>query len=325
MENEIIYKGIFGSRLYGTETPTSDVDYKQIHKSSLAEIVLGNSIDNVNLSTNPKGRNTSEDVDFESKELRQFINDCLGGQTYAFDMLFTPKNLWEYASPIWKSLIKERDKLLTRNIKPFIGYCKSQSMKYSAKGEKLRVLKELRGSITEADLKLSLGEFFNKNPKLLELPFVREYDKEIGKGDSKSIEYYYDLVQSSAPSGRQVAEALGSIDLQLKNYGKRAEDAMVNGNIDLKAYYHAVRICWELEEYLTTGKITFPHPKKDMLLAIRLGNYSKEFVEALINEEIERVLMIPNTLPEANYDYWNEWILDRYIGKRKSKIHFAKK
>lgn len=317
MDDKIIYKGIFGSRLYGTNTPDSDYDYKQIHQASLESIVLGNHLDNINLSTNNKTRNTKDDVDFESKELRQFISDCLGGQTYAFDILFTPRDKWEATSDTWESLIANRGKLLTNNIGPFIGYCRGQSMKYSLKGEKLKTLHELRDRLLLVSGRMSLGEFFSNNADLLSLPHLRGYSKKVGKGDTQSMEAYFDVVQTSSPASRDISEVIPSINLQIKNYGKRAEDAMNDGGIDLKAYYHALRICWELEEYLRTGEIVFPSKRVEILLNIRNGFYTKDYVERLINDEINRVLAIENTLPDPDYDFWNSWILDHYIGNRK--------
>lgn len=320
--DKIIYKGIFGSKLYGTSTPSSDNDFKQIHQASIESIVLGKSVDNINMSTNPKVRNTSDDVDFESKELRQFIKDSLGGQTYAFDMLFTPKKLWEYSTSTWRDLISHRDKLLTNNITPFIGYCRSQSMKYSLKGEKLNTLMLLRDKIlSNIDYaKMTVSLFFEKNPELAKLKYIRKYTKKLVSASSTKDEVYYDIVLTSTPGERQIAEVLPSINLQIKNYGTRAKEAMDNQGIDLKAYYHALRICWELEQYLTTGEIVFPCPKRDILLKVRLGEFSKDYVEHFIEDEIERVLKIDNTLPNADYVYWDNWILNRYVSSHKYKL-----
>lgn len=314
MDN-ILYLGVFGSHLYGTSTPSSDRDYKQIHKDALSDIVLKRDKDNINNSTNTKTRNTSADVDFESKELRQFIYDCLNGQTYAFDILFTPKNLWAKTSPIWNDLVKNRDNLITRNVKPFIGYCVGQAGKYSLKGDKLKVLLELKEVMSKYETRLSIGEFFRDNPELATMKFVRGYDKEIGKGNCHSIEHYFDICTASFPSSRQLAEAIPSINLMIKNFGDRSKTAMENGGIDLKAYYHALRIAWELEEYLTTAHITLPHPRASELLAVRNGEFTKEYVENWINDEIDRILRIPNNLPAAKFEYWDEWILSKYIRK----------
>ena len=38
--SKIIFQGIFGSHLYGTNVETSDTDIRQVHKDSLDNIIL---------------------------------------------------------------------------------------------------------------------------------------------------------------------------------------------------------------------------------------------------------------------------------------------
>jgi len=102
----ILFKTKFGSHLYGTNTPKSDLDYKGIFVAPLDEIILGHSSsvvqDNSKKDKAFGERNEAGDIDIEYKELRQFIKDCLSGQTYALDMLFSPKDLWLNTSPEWE-------------------------------------------------------------------------------------------------------------------------------------------------------------------------------------------------------------------------------
>jgi hypothetical protein len=167
---------------------------------------------------------------------------------------------------------------------------------------------------------MTVSLFFEKNPELTKLKYVRKYTKKLVSASSTKDEVYYDIVLTSTPGERQIAEVLPSINLQIKNYGTRSKEAMDNQGIDLKAYYHALRICWELEQYLTTGEIVFPCPKRDILLKVRLGEFSKDYVEHFIEDEIERVLKIENTLPNADYVYWDNWILNRYVSSHKYKL-----
>ena len=313
-QGEIIYLGVFGSKLYGTSTPESDNDYKQVHQATLEEIVLKKSLTNINNSTNTKTRNTKDDIDFESKELRQFILDCLEGQTYAFDMIFTPRDKWVKYSKTWEELVELRDKLVNKNVKPFLGYCRGQAIKYSLKGTKLKKLHIIMDAINASDgNKLTVSQFINNNPDLLTLDGVKKFNKEFIKGDKIFTEEYIDIVQSSFPGNRQLSDIIPSIKLQMKNYGERSIKAMNDEGIDLKAYYHALRICWELEEYLETGKITFPCPRADFLLKVRKGLEDKNYIEQYINDEINRVMLIPNNLKEADNKFWDDWIVHHYL------------
>jgi len=335
---KVIYKGIFGSHLFGTAVPTSDQDFKQIHKDSLESIVLRKSRDVFDKNTNNSGRNTSADIDFESKELRTFIRDALTGQTYTFDLLFTPKHQWIEFDSIWLKILKHREKLLTNNVMPFIGYVRNMSLTYSKKGEKLKVLKTITDAMqADGDLRQSASEFFSKHPELLELPYVRTYKKNLkSQGDrNETVNYsgvisfevdietptevYFDVVKSSFPGNRKLGEVFNALSGQAQGYGERVNQAMVDGGIDLKAYYHALRITWELEEYLNSRKITLPSPNAAELLKIRRGEYSKEYVEEFITLEVERVLKIPNNLPNPDFEFWDDFIVSVYIPRRRKR------
>ena len=155
MPIKVIMKSVYGSHLYGTSTPTSDMDYKQIHMNPLDLILIGKDKGCFNQNTNNSGRNTKDDVDFESKELRTFIHDCLSGVTYAQDLLFTPDHLIMESSDLWKEIISLRHKLVTRNVTPFIGYAVSMSQKYSAKAVKYNELKKFIAILEQTNPKFT--------------------------------------------------------------------------------------------------------------------------------------------------------------------------
>jgi len=82
-------------------------------------------------------RNKAGDVDHEYKELRRFLNDDIVGQTYALDMLYTPKEFWITSSPIWESVIKKRSRFLSKSMSAFLGYIRQQTGKYAMKGTRM--------------------------------------------------------------------------------------------------------------------------------------------------------------------------------------------
>jgi predicted nucleotidyltransferase len=74
IDHKLIFDGAFGSTLYGTNTPSSDMDYKAIFLPTAREIILGNGPTHFNRDTNSKNsKNTSEDVDREYYSLKYFI------------------------------------------------------------------------------------------------------------------------------------------------------------------------------------------------------------------------------------------------------------
>lgn len=307
---KVIMKSVYGSHLYGTSTPTSDMDYKQIHMNPLDLILIGKDKGCFNQNTNNSGRNTKDDVDFESKELRTFIYDALNGQTYAWDLLYTPDHLILETSDIWKEIISLRAKLITRNIKPFIGYVNSQSAKYSNKGVKYNELKEVI-SIVE---KINIKETIKDTIEILgDLSRFKHFQYQYKMLNAVNGENYFFGPDCSFPSTRQWDEVLPVLKIKFETFGKRVEAAAENNGLDLKAYYHALRIVWQLEDYLTTQSLTFPSSRVQHLIDIRNGKHDKLHIEEWISSEIERVLKLPNTLPDADWDFWNNWLLDKYM------------
>lgn len=303
---KLIYKGIFGSHLYGTNNENSDLDVKQIHQNSLEEIILKKAQNNIQ-------KDERDEVDFESKELRIFINDCLYGQTYAIDLLHTPQNLWKEVSNTWLDIQKNRSKLVTKNMKPFIMYCRGQAGKYSKKGDKLNELIELKEILESVPSKNLLGYLFNENDQL---KFEHIKIEKIYNTGSRNFETMLKVVESHHPFNRKISDVLKSINLKIDAYGDRSKKASQNKGIDLKAYYHAFRVAWEFEELLTTGELKFPSKRKDLMINMRTGVYTKDFLDHWITEEIERIESIENNLPEPDHKFWDNWLLEQYLKER---------
>ena len=312
---KIIYKGIFGSQLYGTHNENSDTDVRQIHQASLDDIILRRSTNVYSEQTNPQKRNDKDDLDFESKELRIFIGDCLGGQTYAMDLLFSPKTMWLEYSDVWLDLQNNRHKLVTNKMHPFLAYCRGQAGKYSKKGDTLNELIKLKEILTKYNPKEPLAAVFSED-EILDFEHIK-IEKKFNSG-SRTHEIMLKTVESHYPFNRQIADVLVSLNLKIDSFGGRSKKASQNNGIDLKAYYHAFRVAWEFEELLTTGELNFPSKRKDLMCQMRSGTYTKDFLDHWITEEISRIESIPNNLPEPDQEFWDNWLLEKYRGKNAS-------
>ena len=94
-------KILFGSHLYGTNTPDSDRDYKGVFLPTRREVLLGEIPKNITESTgNRYSKNGAGDVDTEMFSLHQFIKLAIDGQTVAFDMLHAPSEFILSGSPV---------------------------------------------------------------------------------------------------------------------------------------------------------------------------------------------------------------------------------
>jgi len=85
---------IFGSHLYGTDTPKSDKDFKGVFMPNYKDVLLGNIPKSINTSTNQNNiKNSSDDVDTETYSLHYFLKLACQGETVALDMLHAPDNM----------------------------------------------------------------------------------------------------------------------------------------------------------------------------------------------------------------------------------------
>lgn len=310
-----VVKMQFGSHLYGTDTPASDLDFKGVFQAPYEDIVLGRAQETILSCTKAdKGhgvRNTSEDTDLEMKELRRFLYDCRKGQTYALDMLFAPHQFILETSEIWEEITTNKQKLLSKNIEPYIGYCRQQAGKYGLKGSRLGELKRVLERLEQWDGKTTIAQAM-RNYEWSE--FVYTEMLSIKKG-SEEKEPFINVLGKKFAFNAYVQHATHSLSKMEAEYGKRAELAMNNEGVDWKAISHAYRCCYQLIELATTGNITFPLQKADYLIKIKTGQFNyadlQDELYAVMQEAIEAVKA--SDLPEKPDEaFWEEFILKTY-------------
>lgn len=130
----------FGSHLYGTSTPESDLDYKSVHVPAARDILLQRAaaVVGVKVKAREGVRNAPGDVDDESYALHRYLQLLAEGQTVAVDMLFAPE--WSWVSPahaLWRHIQLNAGRLVTRKSAAFVGYCRTQANKYGIKGSRV--------------------------------------------------------------------------------------------------------------------------------------------------------------------------------------------
>ena len=284
----------FGSKIYGTQTPSSDEDFKSVHIPDGRSIVLGRAsqviTDNTKRDTTTK--NDTSDVDRESYSLQKFMTLAAEGQTVAMDMLFCPDNMIIFKTQLWEEIQANRHRLITSKVGSFVGYMRTQSAKYGIKGSRVAAVR----AIVELFEELLIG--FPSHTKvgifdhMLE-DFVAKTDfshivdiEQNLQGVPKMIKHL-EVCDKKVPFTNTIKEAHAVFKRIFDNYGKRALMAEKNEGIDWKAIGHAVRIGRECIELLETGNITFPRPEAEHLLNVRLGrlDYYK------VAEEIEELFL----------------------------------
>lgn len=91
---------------------------------------------------------------------------------------------------------------------------------------------------------------------------------------------------------------------------------------DTKYAMHVIRLLVECEELMRTGSLTLPSPKKDLLIDIRTGKYTEDWVireatrrfevckdaesKSLLRPEIDRNL-VSKIISNAYRMHWQKW------------------
>lgn len=310
----------FGSHLYGTNTPSSDLDFKGVFLPNAKEIVLGNYKRTIS-TTRPKRefeRNTKDDVDIEIFSLDRYLELLADGQTVALDILFAPADMITHitdeGSEIMYQIDTNRTELLNKNLNAFTGYAKAQASKYGLKGfrvhairETLQMLKSWEGKahrVGDCKLEEWLPTCGNDHIKIEHL-----------KAPNGNMEPYINICDKKIAFHSTLKYAIEHVQKRFDEYGRRALMAEKNEGLDFKALSHAVRVNSEAKELLETGKITFPRPDRELLLKIKTGQmHYKEVAEIIENglEELKTISAKSKLRENPNREWVDEFVYKVY-------------
>jgi hypothetical protein len=314
---------MYGSKLYGTSLPTSDIDFKHVVLPDINDLLLGKSVQNRSVKTNNKDgvKNSSEDVDCDFIPIQVFARHFLDGQSYALELAFAIDGI-DAGQEIFDSKFVEfvhelRDNFLTSNMTALIGYAVNQANIYSNKGERLNILYETETLYNSFDLDscpdkhqdffVLAEELQTKYPKYFRLT-------EYAVNKTGMMRPCVNLLESKLPTARTFRENLKTIRSKIEGYGDRAK-ATAENEVDFKAVSHAIRVIDEGIELLTKKSLTFPFDAGycNYLLNIKTGNVSREEAFSEVNEKLEKVknLEMTSTLPKITPQFFKnfeEWL-----------------
>lgn len=305
----ILFKGVFGSKLYCTDNEFSDLDLKQIHIPTIQECILGGYSKNITIKTNDvqNVKNSAQDTDFESYALQEFIKLALQGQTVSIDMLATPKDKTFISSPEWEVLVKNRKRFYTKNMHSFCGFSKSMLLKYSCRAEKLNAFKDFKGFLSKYNKNLLLKDIWE------ELPENEFYKKVTDDKDRK----FFCINGKNMQEFATVDFVIQLIDIQIQDYGKRVRDAAQNQNFDTKSISHAFRVAYELKQIIESGDLIFPLPETEFIKKVKYGQL--HFINDGLGQKLEDLLdevgklCETSSLPEKPDRKWaDEFIISCY-------------
>jgi hypothetical protein len=313
----------FGSHLYGTATPQSDLDFKAVYLPDARDILLQRVQNTMTHAPDkPHGeKNAPGDVDREIHSLQRYLELLAEGQTMALDMLFAPESaMTRPPSALWLEIQANAPRLVTRRASAFLRYCRQQANIYGIKGSRVSAARQALAVLVDAEAKygtaakLAVAETeleaaigISEHVTLIHLPtpadtLVRHFEV-----CGKKMPF-----TSSIKSAREIAQRL------VNEYGQRALQAERNEGIDWKALSHAVRVGREALELLQTGKITFPLPYATEILSIKRGERTYEAVAETIDRhlvDVEEAAVLSSLREEPDFAFMDELVERAYRGK----------
>jgi hypothetical protein len=308
----------FGSHLYGTSTPESDLDIKGVYIPCADDILLQHVNPMISKSREKSfgEKNTADDVDEEYYSLQRYLELLSQGQTVALDMLFAPETaMMSEPDPIWLDIQNIAPKLITKGATAFVRYCRQQANKYGIKGSRVSAARLVLDVLKQGEEKYGSNE---KLSLMHEKLIIIEKDNEFihfinGKQSDGDSLIYFEVCNKKTPMTASIKTARGIAQQLMDEYGQRALAAERNEGVDWKALSHAVRVGHEAIELFESGKITFPRPEAEHLLKIKQGKLQYSDVA----EEIENLLVkvesaatasnLPDTVPPS--------IIDNFVAK----------
>lgn len=281
----------FGSHLYGTDTPMSDVDIKGVYLPEARDILRQRITPSVTM-TRPKGpgeRNQPGDVDREYYSLDRYLNLLSAGQTVAIDMLFAPDTaMTAPPSRLWRDIQANATRFVSRRASAFVRYCRQQANKYGIKGSRVAAARRALALLTEAEA--TYGATVKFGVLAGELAELAAGTEHMALADTvmpgNRVIRQFEVCGRKIPFTASIKTAREIVQRLVTAYGQRAVQAERQEGIDWKALSHAVRVGREAVELFNSGRIVFPLPYADHIMRIRRGELTYETVA----EEIERLL-----------------------------------
>lgn len=273
MSTKEIFRCVYGSQLFGTSTPDSDEDFRSVVLPSRDNVLLGRANQIVQTESRERA-NVAGDVDRTDLTVQAFLGLLQKSEVTAIETLFaTPV----FFTPEWEKIYARRHDLVSANVQKFVGFSKSQVMRYGGRGQDVAAALDV--------LKVLDGIEGNRTAPASQPDIMAELEALTQTHQSLKLhtDTNHPTVEVLTLSGRSAQLTQGVKDVRavyqkyIDRAGARSLAAAGRADkADLKGLYHAVRILHQALEILNTGQLVFPLVSAPELLRIRAGEVSTE-------------------------------------------------
>ena len=307
----LLFRCRFGSHLYGTDTPSSDTDYKGIFLPTPKQVITQSVPKSLHTTTGTnRSKNSPEDTDEEIYSLHYFLTLAGKGETVALDMLHCPTTHTLTTSEEWQFIRTNRQRFYTRTLRAYVGYCRGQAAKYGIKGSRLDDCRRVVEFLTGREGKLA--EFWDELPTG---EHIRKYEEE---NSTQTDRRMYEVCSRKVPVTASVQYVRTVFQKYFEAYGARAHLAAENKGIDWKAISHAFRGGFQLKEILLTGDLKYPLRDRDFLKLVKAGafHYQNDGIGQQLDELVEEIFALSEAsgLPKnVDMGFWEDFLVGLYL------------
>lgn len=271
-EELLVYRIEHGSRMYGTSTPQSDIDYKEVYipsgRSILLQRVKAGRASGPDKEANEK--NKPGDIDTQSFAVTKLFEMLTKGDIIGWELIFTPWKNILHCDPLYSEIVLNHEIFLNRNVSGYVGYCRQQANKYGIRGSRIAAVRGLLDILTSLPYNDKLADHWDVLSLYANATEHCEIEGILNGSTGNTIPHLV-CCGKKQPWHNDVKRARECYQLIFDNYGHRALAAEKNEGIDWKAISHSCRVGEQALELLNDHLIKFPRPNAARLLSIKKG------------------------------------------------------
>jgi uncharacterized protein len=277
-----------GSHLYGTNTPTSDLDFSGLFIAPERYYLGLDKIEEIDLSVVSKlesGKNDSDAVDIKLYELRKYMKLAMENNPNIIEQLFAPDEKIEYVNEFGREILNHRHLFPWRGLKQkFCGYAFSQKHKMTIKTDNYTNL-HLFSAWLDENMRNPREETCSTPDDIFANQLLAELRTKNVAG-VKFHEHHALVGDINISLTDKLSKVNAKVKERLSKVGNR-EELYTKYGYDTKFGMHLVRLMLEGRELLSTGNLEYPLKDREMLLDIRNGGWAREDIISY-SEELEK-------------------------------------